>query len=144
MRIGLFDRELKGHGKMTLNALKRGKRRFVENFIDELLNITPKKCDDGRIGIIFLFPSTDFWEEDKRHELVFLDELKKDREKTVGYAYSMTDWEEVMGYYVGENKYSQDHIYDLMIEIMYEMTWHGFTNKDMQKFREDYLYYVFS
>lgn len=41
-----------------------------------------------------------------------------------------------MGFLVADNRFSQEHIYELMAEVMYEITWNGFSWEDMKKYRE--------
>ena len=135
-RMGTRFLELKceGSGQMTYSKLKKAYRRSIGSFLDDLLELTPRASDDGRIGIIFAFPDLERYEI--RHELIFEDELRKNHEATEGYAYSFTDWDEVMGFLVADNRFSQEHIYELMAEVMYEITWNGFSWEDMKKYRE--------
>ena len=125
----------KGSGQMTYSKLKKAYRRSIGSLLDDLLSITPKKPEDGKVGIIFGFP--DVVRDELRHELILEDELREKHENTMGYGYSLTDWDEVMGYLVGDNKFSQENIYELMAEVMYEITWYGFDWNEMKEFREN-------
>ena len=61
------------------------------------------------------------------------DILKCDNPQT--YSWILTDFEEIMGYYIAETESTIRNINDVLAQIVYEMTFFGYTQEDIEKER---------
>ncbi len=121
---------------LSLGEIKENYRRDFSNFLGWLCAATPRPDEDGRIGIIFGYPTPDLKVE---HDLVFVDELHDHGEKAFGMAYDMNDWEETLGYYVADTKYTHKKLCEVMAQVLYEMKVYGNTPEEVVEGREQVL-----
>ena len=131
--VKFYRLKWKGSGQMRYGKLKKKYRRYIRSFLDELLNIVPKEPENRKHGIIFAFPHV-IESNGPIHELVFYDELKKEGEQVSDYSYSLTNWSEIMGYLVADNRFTQENLLPVMAQVMYEMSWYGFTWAEVRKY----------
>lgn len=121
---------------LSFGEIKANYRRDFSNFLDWLCAATPRPDEDGKIGIIFGFPAPDLKVE---HDLVFVDELQERGEKAFGMAYDMNDWEETLGYYVADTKYTHKNLCEVMAQVLFELKVYGNTPEEVVEGREQVL-----
>ena len=51
------------------------------------------------------------------------------------YSWILTDFDEIMGYYIAETESTIKSINDVLAQIIYEMTFFGYTQEDIEKER---------
>ena len=61
------------------------------------------------------------------------DILKCDNPQT--YSWILTDFDEIMGYYIAETESTIRNINDVLAQIVYEMTFFGYSQEDIEKER---------
>ena len=112
--------------------IKNGYKVAWHEFYKAVLSLKPKTREIGKRGIIIGIKTVD---HAIYHELVFEDEVIQYGEKTKGYGYSLVDWEEVVGYCVAETRYTRKHIYEIMAQVLHNMSFWGYTKKKIQEER---------
>ena len=107
------------------------RKRFYE-FIEQLKSIEPKSLGGDEQGIFFCHKA--YGRDVKNHETVlcFKSEiLACDIPQT--YSWILTDFDEVMGYYIAETETTVRNINDVLAQIIYEMTFFGYSQEDIEK-----------
>ena len=121
--------------KIPYKKLRKAHLRSVSVFIDELLAMPAKKVKEGEKCIIFGFPHVGT--DEPMHELVRVKEMKEYGEKANGYSYILTDWEEMMSTLIADTRYTRDNLSEIIGQIIWEMSFYGFTNKDVKQVRDE-------
>ena len=109
------------------------RKRFYE-FIEQLKSIEPKALSDDERGIFFCHKA--YGKDMKNPETVLCIEsefLKCDKPQT--YSWILTDFDEIMGYYIAETETTIKNINDALAQIIYEMTFFGYSQEDIEKGR---------
>ena len=70
-------------------------------------------------------------------QLIFLNELKEKREATQSYGYNFIEQEKIMGYWVAETSLTKYYLEDLMVDILYEASFFGFTQEHLQEEKDE-------
>ena len=70
-------------------------------------------------------------------QLIFLNELKEKRESTQSYGYNFIEQEKIMGYWVAETALTKYYLEDLMVDILYEASFFGFTQEHLQEEKDE-------
>lgn len=122
--------------KLTYGEIKENYKANFHDFLDWLCEAEPRPDEDGKIGIIFGYPTPD---SDVRHDLVFVDELQRHGEKTFGPAYDMNDWVETLAYYVADTKFTHKNLCEVLAQVLYEMRFYGSTPEEVAEGREQVL-----
>ena len=125
--------------EVTCGEIKKRTREKLAELIDLVCGLETREPENDRACIIFgyPYPMGSYYGEDIRHDLVYKDELLRQGEAAPGYAYSFTDWAEVLGYQVADTKYTQENLCKVMASVLYEMTWWGFTPEEVAKQRAE-------
>ena len=108
-------------------------KRFYE-FIEQLKSIEPKALSDEERGIFFCHKA--YGRDIKNPETVLCiesDILKFDKPQT--YSWILTDFDEIMGYYIAETETTIKNINGALAQIIYEMTFFGYSQEDIEKER---------
>ena len=114
--------------------IKNGYKVAWHEFYKAVLSLKPKTREIGKRGIIIGIKTVD---HAIYHELVFEDEVIQYGEKAKGYGYSLVDWEEVVGYCVAETRYTRKYIYEIMAQVLHNMSFWGYTK---EKIKEERMY----
>jgi len=107
-------------------------RRNVETYIERLRGLIIEPSDDGRNYILFSHHS---YEEEglSTSSLVCVEELLTEGVEAKTYSYIMDAQETIMGFYVGENEFTQRHLDELLAEVLYEASFFGFNQEKRQQ-----------
>ena len=118
----------------TVSEIKDAYRKRFYEFIEQLKSIEPKSLGGDEQGIFFCHKA--YGRDMKNHETVlcFKSEiLACDIPQT--YSWILTDFDEVMGYYIAETETTVRNINDVLAQIIYEMTFFGYSQEDIEKER---------
>ena len=63
--------------------------------------------------------------------------LKEKREATQSYGYNFIEQEKIMGYWVAETALTKYYLEDLMVDILYEASFFGFTQEHLQEEKDE-------
>ena len=118
----------------TVAEIKDVSRKRFYEFIEQLKSIEPKALSDEERGIFFCHKA--YGRDIKNPETVLCiesDILKFDKPQT--YSWILTDFDEIMGYYIAETETTIKNINDVLAQIIYEMTFFGYSQEDIEKER---------
>lgn len=132
-------REDEDMDEVSCGEIKARTREGLNNLIDLVCELEPRAAEDGRRCIIFGYPCPKGSPSDLdvQQGLVYEDELLRQGETAPNYGYSLTDWAEVLGWLVADTDYTQKHLCEVMAQVLYEMTWWGFTPEAVAAEREE-------
>ena len=116
------------------DLLHRVKTR-IENFINYMRTV-PIIYNDDKKCILFVYESVDDIILKESYAMVYLDEILKDRENASTYAYEFSPRGEIAGYYVADTERTQDDIYGLMTDVLFEASFFGFDEEAVTEERE--------
>ena len=74
--------------------------------------------------------------------LINIEELKENRDSLTNvttYAYEFSLNEEIMGYLISDNEYTQNYIYDLIADVLYEASFFGYNEENKIKQKEELI-----
>lgn len=118
----------------TVAEIKDAYRKRFYEFIEQLKSIEPKVLSDDERGIFFCHKA--YGRDMKNPETVLCiesDILKCGNPQT--YSCILTDFDEIMGYYIAETESTIKKINDVLAQIIYEMTFFGYSQEDIEKGR---------
>ena len=90
------------------------------------------KSDDNQ-GIFFISRKIEDETGDTVTNLVFKNDLKKYGVQSESYAFEFTPQPEIMGWLIADNILTQNHLNDLLVEILYESSFFGFKQEGLKK-----------
>ena len=124
---------------VTCGELKKRTRERLGELIELVCGLETRKPEDGRRFLFFAYPYPpgSFYGVDMTCDLVEEKEIMRQGEAATVYGSELTDWEEVMGYRVADTAYARENLCEVMAQILYEMTWFGFTPEEVVKSREE-------
>ena len=122
------------NSEKTVSAIKDAFRKRFYEFIEQLKSIEPKSLGGDEQGIFFCHKA--HGRDMKNPETVLCfesDILKCDNTQT--YSWVLTDFDEIMGYCIAETESTMKNINDVLAQIIYEMTFFGYSQEDIEKER---------
>ena len=133
------DEEAEAHYK-TLRQEREHGREFYGAYLDRLrrLKITPPT--DGKHGLLYAYKSIADLSDCKPEPhcaFVRLEDVIEQGADAQNYAYDLDPQSEIMGCFVSDDEYTQQNIYELMVDVMYEASWFGFADEDKEDFVDD-------
>lgn len=110
----------------------------TNGYIERLKKLELQPTEDGSTPVLYAYETIagaiNFTENE--FGMIHLDELKKDVDNANDYAYEFQNQEEIMGYLVSNAPYTQENIYELMVDVMYEASFFGHENEHLDEERE--------
>ena len=122
------------NSEKTVSEIKGTYRKRFYEFIEQLKSIEQKSLSDDEQGIFFCHKA--YGRDMKNPETVLCIEsyiLECDNPQT--YSWILTDFDEIMGYYIAETETTIKNINDVLAQIIYEMTFFGYSQDDIEKGR---------
>lgn len=106
---------------LTLEEFEKIYKPSIRDFIDKLLD-TEIIADESNKGIVFAYKTyiDDFLVPELDIGLVYENEIKEKKLQTNSYAYEFFPQSEILGFLVSDEKYTQENIYDVVIDILYK------------------------
>ena len=118
----------------TVAEIKDAYRQRLCEFIGQLKSIEPKALSDDEKGIFFCHKA--YGRDIKNPETVLCvksEIIACDIPQT--YSWILPDFNEIMGYYIAETETTIQNINDALAQIIYEMTFFGYLQEDIEKER---------
>lgn len=107
----------------------------MHKYLERLKKLPILKDDDQ--GIFFVHRCIKDDMNGQIFQLIFLNELKEKREATQSYGYNFIEQEKIMGYWVAETALTKYYLEDLMVDILYEASFFGFTQEHLQEEKDE-------
>lgn len=106
---------------LTFEEIKRRTLKNIGEYVDRLRNLKTAPLDDGKVGLLYLYDRiTDAldYENEPCCEFVHLDEVLEHGDAAENYSYKLCSQEQIMGFLVSDDRYTQNHLYDLAVAVM--------------------------
>lgn len=124
--------------EISLIGFATAMKQRISDFIEYLKGVEIAESDDGKQGIIYAYKSimeSDLW-GNVCTELLHREELLEDPENCENYSYILSGFPTILGFLVADNKYTQINIYRVITDVLYEATWFGYTQEEIDEENE--------
>lgn len=118
---------------ISITEAKERIKEKLRDFINRLQTMEAESPEDGITRIFFAHKIDDDWTGPTAYSLVDLNELLENGEDAQVYGHLFTKQAQVMGYLVADTKYTQNHIYGLMADVMHESSFFGFEQERLDE-----------
>ena len=126
------------NSELTVKQIKEIRRKKIEKYIDRLINLEVESSNNNDEYILFAYNvfMEDFENVDyaliSKKELLFEIGFEEEGNCT-NYSFMLSNQEEIKGYLVADTKLTQDNIYGLLVYVLYEASWFGYENEDLEE-----------
>ena len=120
------DLEWLSHKDMRIGEYYDLRKQAIRKFIDKLRSIEPCATEDGEKKIFIVFRKVKDFCKDVDFGMVYEKELKEDISSAKLYSCVLTPHEEILGYYVADNKLTQHYLDKLLSFLIHEALISGF------------------
>ena len=119
---------------ITCGEIAEKYKTELNNYIDRLLGISPKKEEETWILMVVHATETEY-NSDIRFLLVKQSDVLKEPldEFITPYGYFNLEFEEILGFYVADTYLTQYYLEDLIVDFLYESSWTGFKHEQLQE-----------
>ena len=101
-------------------------------FVESIITLMVKSNEFGKRGIILGFQDV---HHSVSHDLFLEDEVLKYGVEADAYGYSLEEWETILGYCVAPTRYTKKHIYEIMAQVLYNVSFWGYTKERVDEER---------
>lgn len=118
---------------ITINDFELYYKNKIWYFIQSLIEMKIKKTKEK--GIIFAYK---MYEENISYpnintSLIYKHDLIKNKLNVESYAYEFLPQSEIIGFYISNNTLTQDNIFEVLSQILYEASFFGFEEETKQQ-----------
>ncbi|MBB1109642.1 hypothetical protein H5S11_04025 [Limosilactobacillus sp. pH52_RY] len=106
-----------------IGEVKITTHKGMHKYLERLKNLPIMKDNDQ--GIFFVHRCIKDDMNGEAFQLIFLNELRENREATKSYGYDFIEQAKIMGYWVAETPLTKYYLEDLMVDILYEASFFG-------------------
>lgn len=122
---------------VTVAQVKEAQYNLLADYIKRLCSLEIKSSSDGKKHVLFVHKVFCERDVEETSSLVCLEELQVKGVKAQCYAYNDEAQEIIMGYYVADTPFTREHLTDLLVDVMYEASWHGFHQERLEGARKN-------
>lgn len=117
----------------TVKSVREKAEKRIRDYIERLRTLPIEASKDGNDWILFVHrtPTMADSESFSPYCLVSLDEVFS-KKKSESYSYMFSRQEEILGWYIADNPYTQEHITGLLVDIMWEASFFGFEQEELE------------
>ena len=128
-------KELEGCDDMTVGDLKK---RVSDRFLRYLERMRSMETvqSEGQ-SVLFVFKGMkDGWLSEYFVGLIKKEEIEREADisKVETYGYEATEQREALTFLVADNKLTQDHLTEVAVDFLYEMSWFGYDQEGLADF----------
>ena len=125
---------------MTVSEFAEDEIRQIREYIEYLKGIEITENEDGKHVIIYACSTLDG--DFINTAAVCMERLLADPEACGEYDFMFTKFSEILGFLVADNTYTQDHIYKVISDVLWEASLTGYRQErlqeDLEKFEGHY------
>ena len=106
---------------LTLEEIYRRTVKKIGAYVERLRDLKTTPLDDGKVGVLYLYDRiTDALNEENEPccEFVHLDEVLERGDAAENFSYKLCSQEQIMGFLVSDDRYTQNHLYELAVAVM--------------------------
>ena len=118
--------------RMTVREVKAAVKLKLNSFIERLQKLEVEESFDRKEYILFAHKARKGEFSEEVFSLVCLQELEEFKENAQTYAYEFMKQAEIMGFWVADTKLTQNNIYDLLADVMFEASFFGFEQQHLE------------
>lgn len=118
--------------EVTIGEAKTFTRIKLRDYLERLRNLPIKAATEGE-HLFYVYHRPKEGIAEAAFALVLLAELKQKRIRAADYAFEFTDQAEIMGYYIADSRLTKHYLTELLVYIMYEASFFGFEQEDLQE-----------
>lgn len=122
--------ELKALNLPACEVYERYKERYRQ-YLKRLRTIEIAPDKEGRKSILFVSRCIKDDYTSNEYNLVFMDELLEKGVECEHYDYMFTTQAEIVGFLVADTPLTQENLYELMVNVMYEAAFFGFEQEGL-------------
>lgn len=130
-------RELSKNDDRSVCQLRQDFSRKFSDYLQRLRTLEIEPSEDSRTGILYVHKimGEDSWFPQETIDLIYMDELlaAEDFIKISHYAFGFIRQEVALGFLVAETKLTQDHLYDVASYFLYEMSFFGYKQEELEE-----------
>lgn len=125
---------------LTIKEAKDRIKGNLRKYIDRLCSLPIEKSEDGKDYMLFAHRVLKDGYHEIESSLVCIQDLKEKGEDVDTYGYMFIKQNEVMGYMISDEEFTQKNLYDVLADVLYEASFFGFEQErleeEMQKLDE--------
>ena len=115
----------------TILCIKANEKEQIIKVIDYMRTVELKPGKEKAILYAYDCVEKDF--KEPAFSLVHINDLKTIGIEAHGYAYEFCEQAEIASFYVADTEYTQAHIIDLLVDVLYESTFFGFGQEELEE-----------
>jgi len=118
---------------LTILEIRERRKEKLKKYLHRLQRLKTEVPKDGKVGILYAAKcySTEF--NDVAFHMSCLDEMQEQKEKCASYAYEFIKQEEILGFFVADTKFTQEHIYEVVADFLFEASFFGYAQEGLEK-----------
>ena len=117
-----------GTGKEIWNIFRDRIRKYIEY----MRNTTVEPSEELSVLYVYEVPEGSLWGRFS-HGLVHISELKEKGTDAEDYSYTLCTHKQVAGFLVADTKLTRDNLLGLMKEVLYEASFYGYTEEEIEE-----------
>lgn len=118
--------------EVTIGEAKAFTRIKLREYLERLRTLPVKATTEGE-HLFYAYHRPKEGIAEPTFALVLLTELRQKGIRAADYAFEFTDQSEIMGYYIADNRLTKHYLTELLVYIMYETSFFGFEQEDLQE-----------
>ncbi len=107
-------------------------RDRIIKYIEYMRSTTVEPSEEVSVLYVYEVPESSVWGRFS-HGLVHISELKEKGTEAEDYAYTLCTHKQVAGFLVADTKLTRDNLLGLMKEVLYEASFYGYTEEEIQE-----------
>jgi hypothetical protein len=121
---------------LSINQIRAIMEEDLTKYIHRMQTIEITPSENGEEAILFAYKYINDGVEDVTLSLVYKNEILEKGIESETYAYEFCKQSEIMGFLVSEADLTQNNIYDLMVDVLFEASFFGYEEEDLDKERK--------
>ena len=111
-------------------------RNKITEYIEYMRNTPIEPSEEESVLYVYEVPEGSI-REHLWHGLVHISELKEKGVQAEDYSYTLCSHKQVAGFLVADTKLTQDNLPALMRDVLYEASFYGYTEKEIEEMQND-------
>ena len=107
-------------------------RDRIRKFIEYMRSTTVESSEELSVLYVYEVPEGSLWGRFS-HGLVHIAELKEKGTDAEDYSYTLCTHKQVAGFLVADTKLTRDNLLGLMKEVLYEASFYGYTEEEIEE-----------
>ena len=119
--------------KMSVEEIEKSAKKKLRDYIMRLQDLEIDKSEDKKEYVLLAHKFLEDGFEKATYSLFCVNEIIEEGEFAKSYAYEYTRQAEIVGFLVAETKYTQDNIYGLLVDALWEASFFGLEQEYLEE-----------